>query len=377
MKFGSKRLKIKLLNTIARFLYENELLLFGDSIKSPDVILERSLSMTDTIPVNHVRYVKLGKKEDNWEEICFKKGWIPLGYPEMEKKIGREYEETKLDDLEKEYKRLGYDQKKITTYFNQIKQFYTLGEDTVWVMFRASKLYWGTASKEVYEFTEKDLEGTNIKKPFLYRKIKPRIEGTTWLCHSLENDFLKFDIEKIDGIISKTSNARISICPFKRRYDSDKINNYISNLIHGKFTPCDTMTEEELIKSLSPTNFEWFVSNIYCQLGYLNLVEVGGSTQKNTDLILLSPTNDRVLVQIKTSANQAVFDKYAEIFEGEEDARFIYHTPEKGTIKQGKKRLKPKHIDDLLNEVKKEDRSILLEWLKLKCYFGTVESAKA
>ncbi len=70
--------------------------------------------MTDSIPVNHVRYVKLGKKDDNWEDVCSEKGWIPLGYEQMGERIGREYEETKLDDLEKEYKRLGYDQKKIT-----------------------------------------------------------------------------------------------------------------------------------------------------------------------------------------------------------------------------------------------------------------------
>lgn len=136
----------------------------------------------------------------------------------------------------------------------------------------------------------------------------------------------------------------------------------------------------ELVQSLSPTNFEWFVSNIYCQLGYLNLGKVGESTQKDTDLILLSPDKKRVLVQIKTSTTQEEFNEYAKKFKDETEAYFIHHTGTIDTTKAPNKALKLKHIDELLKRVEDEIPNkipALLEWLKLKCYFGTLESAKA
>jgi hypothetical protein len=332
-------------------------------------MLERRLLMTDSIPVNHVRYVKLGTKEDNWEKTCFEKGWIPLGYPEAIDIDKESSEEKKLKKIEAASKK-------------SIRDFFNLGEDTVWVMFRGSKLYWGRAFKDINCFgIKEELEEyeknimQNIKdgkpKPyFLYRTIK---DG--WQCLPLKKEnSIEFDIEKIDGVISKTASTQHSICRFDGGRNSKKIKNYISNLIHKNYQTSDKMSEKALIKSLSPTNFELFISNIYSQLGYLNLTQVGGSTQKDTDLILLSPEKTRLLIQIKTSANQDTFNRYAEIFKGEEEAYFIYHT---GSIsKIPGKTLKPLHIDELLNDVKPANRSLLLEWLKLKCYFGTVEGTE-
>jgi hypothetical protein len=349
LKFGSKLLRIKLLNTIARFLYENELLLFGDSIKIPVAILERSLSMTD-IEVKNVRYVKLGTKPDNWEEKCFEEGWIPLGY------------EKAIDIMELNWN--GEKEKKLkqadSRHFSKIKDFYTLGEDTVWVMFRGAKLYWGRASQEIKCYlTKKDLDKyeadkkqnpkaiEGVPKPyFLYRKIKPNTEGKTWSCSPIDlTNKDTFDIEKIDGRISKTANTQHSICEFNRKKAPESVKKYISNLINGEIIPFETIIKKEnglidLIKGLYHANFELFVANIYIQKGYILLERVGGSTQKDTDLVLLSPDKKRVLVQIKTSANQYDFDEFAKTFKDDlkdnEEAHFIYHSLDDGEIKECK-----------------------------------------
>ena len=184
--------------------------------------------MTDSIKVNHVRYVKLGKKDDNWEDICFKKGWIPLGYDEA-KKIN---DLNRLEELEER-------KAKIKETKASIQSFFNLGEDTVWVIFKGAKLYWGTASTEICQFTKEDLENyekdngkykkaESPKLDFLYRKIKPNTEGETWSCSPIElTNKDTFDIEKIDGRISKTANTQHSICEFNRMKAPEKVNGYI------------------------------------------------------------------------------------------------------------------------------------------------------
>ncbi|MCS6267583.1 MAG: hypothetical protein H2174_08475 [Vampirovibrio sp.] len=262
--------------------------------------------MTDAIPVNHVRYVKLGRKDDHWEDICFKKGWIPLGYDEA-KQIN-DMDITCLEEREAKIKKTKA----------SIQSFFNLGEDTVWVIFKGAKLYWGTASTEIYQFTKEDLKNhekdngkykkaESPKLGFLYRKIKPNTEGKTWSCSPIDlANKDTFDIEKIDGRISKTANTQHSICEFNRKKAPESVKKYISNLINGEIIPFETILKKEnglinLIKGLYHANFELFVANIYIQKGYILLERVGGSTQKDTDLVLLSPDKKRVLVQIKTS----------------------------------------------------------------------------
>jgi hypothetical protein len=340
--------------------------------------------------VNDVRYVKLGKKDDNWEDICFKKGWIPLGYGEAKKIMKLEWYTEKEKDLKNAVGR----------NFSKIKDFYTLNEDAVWVIFKGAKLYWATASMEVDEFSEKDLENyekdngkykeaEKPKTPFLYRKIKPNTEGKTWSCSPIDlANKDTFDIEKIDGRISKTANTQHSICEFNRKKAPESVKKYISNLINGEIIPFETIIKKEnglinLIKGLYHANFELFVANIYIQKGYILLERVGGSTQKDTDLVLLSPDKKRVLVQIKTSANQYDFDEFAETFKDDlkdnEEAHFIYHSLDDGEIKECKDypKLKLKHINEIWEKVEEKNQAVLREWLELKCYFGTLESAKA
>ena len=123
------------------------------------------------------------------------------------------------------------------------------------------------------------------------------------------------------------------------------------------------------------------MANIYIQLGYILLERVGGSTQKHTDLVLLCPENKRVVVQIKTTAEQNDFDNfnmYAETFKDESEAYFIYHTQKGNISKTEYEKIELVYIDKLLEWVENEEHiKRLKEWLKLKCCFGTVETTKA
>lgn len=296
--------------------------------------------MTD-IEVSYVRYIKLGKKEDNWEKRCIDKGLLPFGYD--------------LDSKDHQ-----------ATYFKNED------ENTVWITRHNRCLYWGQAEAYIEDQTEKLGEKGDSEKAIPYRKIEWRKTPRPTKKQEL------FKWEQISGAITKTAMYRQTICNIAHT-------EYIKTLINGNYRRDKEILWKDClgaVKTLAPTYFEVFVATIYTQLGYYLLEPIGGSSQKNTDLVLQSSDmKKRLLIQIKTSTKQQDFDNYAEIFETElqdgEEAYFIYHTPEKGTIKQGNKRLKPKHLNDLLNEVEEENRDVLLKWLKLKCYFGTLESDEA
>ena len=354
--------------------------MFNDSIKSSVIIIERSLSMTDAIPVNHVRYVKLGTKDDNWENICSKEGWIPLGYQEA------------IDIYEESSEQEKF--KKTKAASASIRDFFNLGEDTVWVMFKGPNLYWGVASKDIECFgTKAELEKyeENIKKNIKEGKPKPYFLYRTvkggWQCVSLKDkDGAKpFNIQEIDGRITQTAIGQHSICHFKGMSCAEVIT-YISNLINGEKNSIATTIDkakdlqelENLIKGLHHSDFELLVANIYIQLGYILLERVGGSNQKHTDLVLLSPENKRVVVQIKTTAGQNDFNNfnvYAEAFKDESKAYFIYHTQKGNISKTQFEKIELVYIDKLLKWVENEEHlKRLKEWLKLKCYFGKIES---
>jgi hypothetical protein len=208
-----------------------------------------------------------------------------------------------------------------------------------------------------------------------------------------------FKWEQISGEITKTASYRQTICKVAKKdlklsirskkgytefLDEEPVIKYIENLINGNYLNTNKPEYQwedglQLAKTLAPSDFELFVANIYTQLGYYLLEPIGGSSQKHTDLVLVTPQKKRLLIQIKARTDQNEFKDYAEIFEKElqsenEEAYFIYHTGSISEI-EGKK-LKALHIDELLNDVKPANRSLLLEWLKLKCYFGTVEGTE-
>ena len=300
-------------------------------------MLERSLPMTD-IKVSRVYYVKLGNKADNWADRCIDEGLLPCGY-----------------DLE------GTDDR-------QANAFKDFDENTVWITRHNRCLYWGKAKS--YRNPDKPLgDSKNPLKVISCREIK-------WSNQPDPETGDIFKWEQISGAITKTAMYRQTICNIAHT-------EYIKTLINGNYRRDKEILWKDClgaVKTLAPTYFEVFVATIYILLDYYLLEPIGGSSQKNTDLVLQSSDmKKRLLIQIKTSTKQKDFDNYAEIFETElqegEEAYFIYHKPEKGTIKQGNKRLKPRHINDLLNEVEEENRDVLLKWLKLKCYFGTLESA--
>jgi hypothetical protein len=219
-----------------------------------------------------------------------------------------------------------------------------------------------------------------------YRDIK-------WRKHPISTTETTFNWELISGWVTKSAAYQQTSCKvtvvvkreskrskkgFVEEKKEEPIIDYIKSLITGKYEKnlqCQWMDEHclNMVKTLSPYDFELFVANIYSQLSYLHYSEIGGSLQKDTDLVLLKPeTFNRITVQIKTQTTEEEYEKYCSRLNVSESAEFVYHTSKEKLI--SKEKIKVLQIENLMEKITEEDKQLLLlKWLKEKCKFGVIQ----
>ncbi len=165
--------------------------------------------MNKIVPEN-VRYIKLGSGGD-WEKWCIENNAIRLGYESPyhnESKSGQW-------DIVKDYwlKAREGNQGAATRDVNQIRDFYELSENDLWITFYQRKLYWCRASAHVEELED----GSRIRKTIGH-----------WSCESLTGQPLS--IENIDGRVTKVQGFRGTICWVEQQ-------DYLVGKINGELQP--------------------------------------------------------------------------------------------------------------------------------------------
>lgn len=268
-----------------------------------------------------VRFIKLGDS-GKWEESCIENdNCIRLKYVIGKHKESLNGEWEKLREVW-----VNETEGTITRHINQIKDFYTLDENTIWITFYNRKLYWCKVSKEVMELEDK----TRIRKVIS--------NNGKWSCTDI-NGKKELSIDNLDGRITKVQGYQGTICGVQ-------LEEYLIKKINGE---TDKIIEEieqnivklkvnisELIEGLNPQDFELLVDLIFARLG-LQRVSVIGGTVKDIDLDLLNPVNqNRIFVQIKSEADKNCFKKYIDIFDKHKQHKqydemyFVVHTSNDG-----------------------------------------------
>jgi len=210
------------------------------------------------IKPNKVRYIKLGMGGE-WEEWCLQNNAIRLGYESPY------HEQSKAGawDIVKNYwleVRNGH-QGAATRDVNQIRDFYELPEDDLWVTFHQRKLYWCRASHGIEDLDD----GSRIRKT-----ISP------WKCESVDGQPLT--IENLDGRVTKVLGYRGTICGI----DQQK---YLLHKINGEPQPgveearkqlVDlTVSVKELIQGLWWHDFELLIDLIFSNSGWQRISVLG------------------------------------------------------------------------------------------------------
>ena len=263
-------------------------------------------------------YIKLGGGSD-WADDCVKNGYIKLGYIEVDHELCSQglWEELKADFP------YGNNPGAKTRHINQVQKFYEEPESTLWIMFHGGAMYWCFSKPEI------TIHPDNTKtRPVLSGWSKTSITGSELITG------------RLSGKLLATQSFQGTICDVREL-------NYLLHKINGTMEPHVAKAEDAMevlieatipiIKNLHPDDVEILTDLIFRQAGGQRTGVTGG-TLKDIDLDLISPlTNERVAVQVKSTANRGVYNACKNQFEqlaGFSRYYFVTHSPSDDLLKR-------------------------------------------
>jgi hypothetical protein len=252
------------------------------------------------IDAKNVRYIKLGRG-GRWVESAFARQELQFGESE---------------DVPHEISSVG-DRVKIKNYYlvnrgrspqaaaedaREIIDFYTLGEDCLWITFARDHLWWTFAEPLVtwIRSDEKRSHGERIRKC---------ISG--WRNTDVKGNPLRID--KLSTRLTKIASYRRTICSVEAR-------EYLLRRLNGMEEPIVASANQareallnvvmEAISTLHENDFETLVDVIFARSGWHRASAIGG-TQKLIDLVLEQPTTaEQAAVQVKSTASQKELESF-------------------------------------------------------------------
>ncbi len=263
-------------------------------------------------------YIKLGRNGE-WEKDCLEVSQIiRLGYREISHEL---CVKSKWDEVQKALQEKRDDVGTATKDKNLIRVFYESDEKILWVTFFGDRLYWCFSKPEITLLPDKC-------------KIRPVIGQ--WSSSDLTGKPLQKT--QLSGALLRMQGFRGTICKVKElKYLVEKINGVVHPEIENAL---QAKTEFErkieiLIRKLAWKDFELLVDLLFRQAGWQRMATLG-KTEKTIDLDLYSPiTDERVLVQVKSSANLSKLQSFREgisDFQDYDRAYFLVHTPSNDLI---------------------------------------------
>lgn len=149
------------------------------------------------ITPSNVRFIRLGPG-NRWADACFDNNHIVLSHKEVPHELAVTGDWAKVkSSLEND---VGHSLSVATSALREIKEFYTLGPDCLWVTFVDGKLWWAFAEPEVVP-----LPGDAERDGARYRRVIGRWRSTDIFGRSLLTDQLSTEL-------TKTRMHRRTIC---------------------------------------------------------------------------------------------------------------------------------------------------------------------
>jgi hypothetical protein len=302
------------------------------------------------IAPHHVRYIKLGE-EGKWAKSSIDDQELPLDYHLVP------HEPCERGDWRTvgQYLHEGYGlrDREISNAVREIKDFYTLGQDCLWLTFTAGYMWWTFAHPEV-----------EWMGPHGGARPARRRKAVGWHKSNVRGDAL--GIAGLSTRLTQVANYRMTICQVK-------VADYAVRRINGEEEPVIARARiaksalvdvaADMITGLHWADFETLADLLLTRGGWQRLSAVGGM-QSDLDLVIeQAATGERAFVQVKSSASQAVFDDYVQRFSGSETFDrmfFLCHTPKGPLVRKADGRVHLWTGKGLANAVVKAG---LFDWL--------------
>lgn len=248
-----------------------------------------------------VRYIKLGSG-GRWEAAAIDGGTLEWGSEADPVDFARQRD---WAGARRHYIDHGVTPGTATSYVRELTDFFTLGSDTLWITFAQDRLWWAFADPDV----EYRGGATATHGAFSRRTIG------AWRSTDLRGKPLIQN--NLSSALTKVAGYRQTMCKVEAQ-------DYLFRLLNAQDDMAQAKAKADLVQlqaSLAPiiqslhwSDFELLIDLIFSRAGWRRVSRLGG-TLKDHDLILEQPiTRDRISVQVKSRADQAVLNRYAAIF---------------------------------------------------------------
>lgn len=308
----------------------------------------------DPIAPKEIRYIKLGSG-NTWAASCLAAGELQFGYSTIPHDLclrGDWDAVTAL--LLKEGRKLA----KAKDALREIRDFYSLGSDCLWITFADGHLWWAFAEAQVTWLGDKD-PGRGSRK-------RQTLDG--W--HRSDVRGVPLRIDALSTRLTQIAAYRQTICQVRASdYLLRRINGVEEPILKEARQARAAMIEaaRAMIASLHWADFETLIDLIFARGGWQRVSQVGGS-QADIDLILEQPTTaETACIQVKSKASQAVLDESIAFFRrsGAYDRLFfVCHSPQ-GTLNAEAGEAIHVWAGDRLAEVAVQ--AGLVDWLMERC----------
>lgn len=269
------------------------------------------------IDPTEIRYIKLGRG-GRWENRSLAHGEMHFGYSMVPHAMCLAGD---WDAVARRLVQHGRSPGKAKDGVREIRDFYTLGADCLWITFADGHLLWTFAEPAVVWLGTGD-EGAGAR-------MRKTVGG--WRRADIAGTPL--GVDGLSTRLTQLAAYRQTICRVKpSAYLLRRINAIEEPVITRARKARSTMiaVAAEMIGALHWSDFETLVDLIFARTGWQRVSRVG-ETLADVDLILEQPTTgEKAFVQVKSKAGQGVLDDYIGRFRrrGAYDRLFfVCHSP--------------------------------------------------
>lgn len=302
----------------------------------------------------HVRYIKLGPS-GAWARDGFIDGTLPFMYREIDHAPCRAGD---WDAVRNEFLSQGRTAGTASDAVREMRDYYDLGADCLWITFADGHLWWAFAAPEVEWLGDRGEHLPARQRRVIGEWRRTALDGTPLAVRSLSS------------ALTRTASYRKTICTVEQQA-------YLLRRIRGE---ADPLAEEAavlqaqlrqaaatMVRDLDWRDFEILIDLIFTRAGWRRQSALGQG-EVDVDLLLDHPTTGELAwVQIKTGTKQAELADYVKRFEADGSCQhffFVCHGG-KGALHLPEQR--PRYHLWLADEV--AARAIeagLLDWLKAR-----------
>lgn len=284
--------------------------------------MELTPAMTSPRPPvtpTQARFIRLGPG-GRWAKTCIDTDTVRFGVPAEPHDLCLRGD---WDGARDQLLASGVAAREVGQLIRELRDFYTLGPDCLWITLAEGRLWWGFAEPEVV-----DLRGGGDTMGAVARRI-----AGGWSCHGIFGEELL-----ITGLSSRVTQVRAyqrTICSLREidavcRAINGRADDAVEHTIVVEHALVDAVAS--LMEGLHETDFEILADLTLAALGWRRRSRLGG-TLADADLYVEQPaTGERAMVQVKSRAGQSVLDDYVARSDANSCDRmfFLCHSPEGG-----------------------------------------------